>query len=159
MYLDCGYTDIHGFWQLSLDEIATLIDAASRRLKREQQMREADVKQQIIMQRNQALMIGEIVGNIFSKERHNLTQLHEFYPGLFKPEETVREMDLETYTELWKDFAYRHNERRRKQRQGGGAVELKRDHTEEATGCADGQHSATPTGDEPSTNSNENGNG
>jgi hypothetical protein len=141
-----------------LDEITELIESATRRLTREQKEREADLKQQIIMQRNQALMIGEVVGNIFSKQRHNLTPLHEFYPGLFKPEETVREMDLETYTELWEDYAYRYNERRKRMR-GGSAVELKRDHTEEATGCADGQHSATPNGDEPSPSSNENGNG
>ena len=115
MYLDIGYTDIIGFWSLSLGEISALIEAASRRLKREQKQREADLKQNIIMQRNQALMIGEIVGNI-----------KEFYPGLFTEEETVKEMDLESYTLLWEDYAYRYNERMKKKR-GGGAGEPESD--------------------------------
>ena len=109
------------------------------------------------MQRNQALMIGEVVGNLFAKQRRPLTPLHEFYPGLFKPEESVREMDLEDYTLLWEDFAYRHNERMKKKR-GGGECEPGH-HTEETSSCADGQHNATPNGDEPSPTGNENGNG
>jgi hypothetical protein len=157
VYLDIGYTDIIGFWRLSLGEIAALIDAASRRLKREQKQREADLKQNIIMQRNQALMIGEVVGNIFSKQKHPLTPLKEFYPGLFTEEETEREMDLESYTLLWEDYAYRYNERMKKKR-GGGAGEPERHHSEETASSPDGQHCAAPTGDEPGTGGNGQGN-
>jgi hypothetical protein len=142
---------------MSLDEIALLIDASTRRIKRELNQREADLKQQIIIQRNHALMIGEVVGNIFSKQKRPITPLKEWYPGLFTEEETEKEMDLESYTLLWEDYAYRYNERMKKRR-GGGAVELQRDHTEEVAGGVNGQHSATPNGDEPSPISNGQGN-
>lgn len=119
-YLDVGYTDIEWFWKSTLSEIIQLLEAAQRRLQREQKRREADTRQQAIMYRNLSLQTGESVACLFDKKKRTLTPLSEYYPGLFeKEEEKAKEMSLETYTAVWEDFAYRYNAWRRKTRGGG----------------------------------------
>lgn len=155
VYLDVGYTDIKGFWHLTLSEITELIDSANRRFKREHEKREADIKQQAIMDRNLALQIGEVVACIFSKNKSDITPLYEFYPDLFEAEKKrATEMDLETYTYLWEDYAYRVNQERKRMR-GGDANAVNGHDTEEIASSADRQHDAITDGDGASTVSDE----
>lgn len=137
VYLDVGYTDIKEFWHLTLSEISDLIDAANRRFKRDYERRDADIKQQAIMDRNLALQIGEVVACIFSKNKNDITPLYEFYPELFEKERRQsQEMDLETYTYVWEDYAYRVNQERKRMR-GGDANAVNGHDTEEVASSAD----------------------
>jgi len=138
-YLDVGYQDVRGFWTMTLPEIVALLESAKRRLKREQQMRENETRQQAIMFRNLSLQTGESVACLFDKNKRTLTPLSEYYPSLFKHEDEVKEMSLEAYTALFEDYAYRHNERMKKKR-GGEANVSTGNHTEEVASSAGRQH-------------------
>lgn len=152
-YLDVGYTDIQGFWQLTLPEIVELLQAAQRKLQREQQRKENETKQQAIMLRNLSLQTGESVACLFDKNKRTLTPLSEYYPGLFKAEEIQQEVSLETYTALWEDYAYRYNERMKRKR---GEVNGCTGHdTEEAASGSGWQHAEVTSGNEASGSTDE----
>lgn len=85
--------------------------SAERRLERERKTKENELKQQIILLRNLSLQVGEAVSCLFDKKKRTLTPLSEYYPGLFNPIEETNEMSLESYTDMFEDFAYRHNQR------------------------------------------------
>lgn len=160
VYLDIGCNDIRGFWHLTLSEISELIDSATRKLEQEKARRDADIKQQVIMLRNLSLQVGEVVACLFDKNKHDLTPLSEYYPGLFTEEETTNEMDLETYTIIAEDYCYRHNERMKKMRmqRGGDANAVRGYDTEEVASGADRQHNAIAVSDGSGTVGNEQGN-
>ena len=110
-YLDAGYTDIQGYWHMTLSEITALLEAAVRRITHDKAKQEAGAKQQIIMLRNLSLQTD--------KNRRQLTPLSAYYPGLFGAESSGGEMSLEKYTVMFEDFAARHNLRHA---QRGGAT-------------------------------------
>lgn len=119
-YLDAGYTDIQGYWHMTLSEITALLEAAVRRINRDKAKQEAGAKQQIIMLRNLSLQTGESIACLFDKNRRQLTPLSAYYPGLFGAESSGGgEMSLEKYTVMFEDFATRHNLRHA---QRGGAT-------------------------------------
>ena len=120
-YLDAGYHDVQGFWHCTLSEITALLEAAVRRIQREQRRQENETKQQIIMLRNLSLQTGESVACLFDKRKRELTPLSAYYPGLFEDSSQREEMSLDAYTVLFEDFAYRHNARRKKQKGGVAA--------------------------------------
>ena len=119
-YLDAGYTDIQGYWNMTLAEITALLEAAVRRINRDKAQQEASAKQQIIMLRNLSLQTGESIACLFDRNRRQLTPLSAYYPGLFGAESSSGgEMSLEKYTVMFEDFAARQNLRRA---QRGGAT-------------------------------------
>ena len=141
-YLDVGYQDVKGFWTMTLPEIVALLESAKRRLKREQQMRENETRQQAIMFRNLSLQTGESVACLFDKNKRTLTPLSEYYPSLFKHEDEVKEMDIHPYTDLFVDWCERANIEREKKRnkRGGEANVSTGNHTEEVASSAGRQH-------------------
>ena len=117
VYLDCGYSDQESFWRMTLPEIFELLSSAERRLKREQKMREIEMKERIVTMRNLALQTAEGVACLFDKNKKTIRGLDEYYPTLFK-DEMRQEMSLENYTDLFLDFAYRHNQTRKRMKGG-----------------------------------------
>lgn len=107
-YLDAGYVDVAGFWNLTLNEITSCLESANRRRMRDQEREEADIKLRAVMLRNLAYQITEGIAIVFSKDKKEISSLDKYYPNLFEPE-SQKEMDLETYTDLFVDFAWRAN--------------------------------------------------
>jgi hypothetical protein len=125
-----------------------MLQSKQRQIDRERKQKEADAKAEIIMLRNQSFQIGEIIQLLFDKKKKDVTPLGVYYPDLFPETSKQKEMSLETYTDLFLDFAIRTNYMRRLQRgeelNGGD-----RHNPEAASSGPNGQFPAVGNGNEP----------
>lgn len=82
------------FWGLTPGEARDIIRSVTRNLKREREIKRADLKTRIVVARNEAWQIAESVGFLIDKRNRHARTLSEYYPDLFEPEV----MTLESYT-------------------------------------------------------------
>ncbi|KAB1437560.1 hypothetical protein [Candidatus Galacturonibacter soehngenii] len=121
-FLDCGYAPSL-FWNSSLEEIIDLIQSYNRR--EEQRVKEEDtkIKTQISLNWVLAQQIGEHLGMAMGN-RTSLTPLYDYFPELFKSEKEEADRraqmnQLELNKARMEDYAYQHNERRKRERGEG----------------------------------------
>lgn len=118
MFLDAG-DDPQLFWELGIDEINDLLESYARRKEREQRQREAALKDEIVTLFNQAIQIGNVVGNLVDKDVE-IKMPETYYPELFVTDNEAdfteqagdkpklsREMEL--HKARMDDFIFRHN--------------------------------------------------
>lgn len=108
-----GYTPSL-FWDSSLLEIYDLIDSYNRRKKNETEEMEEKLKVEISLNAVLARQIGEYVASIFNKEAQ-ITSLDKLFPTLFDSDEEEVNNDMALYKARMEDYAYRHNQKLRKE--------------------------------------------
>lgn len=71
-----------------------MLEAAIKRMQREQEQRDADFKDEAFMLYVQALQIRNMIGNVLSGEsKVPVMELHEWYPDLFESPEAKAERE------------------------------------------------------------------
>lgn len=122
-FLEAGYSPLL-FWDLSMGEVIDCIEAYAKRLKRENETREAKAKDDISMLYVQALQIMNMVAHVINPKDVTIQPLSVYYPGLFSTEEdpgkdfTEQEKEedkhkltpeMELHKARMDDFIFRHN--------------------------------------------------
>lgn len=119
IFLDMGYSPSL-FWSLSLDEIYDLMESYTRKEERKRKEKEFEIKDIALLLYNQAMQTGEVLGQVLHPSADwKRTSLSEYYPNLFgEPKEFSEKNKIENELMLHKarmeDFAFRHNEARKK---------------------------------------------
>lgn len=121
-FLDCGYSPSL-FWSSSLDEIIDLIESYNRREEQRVKEEETKIKTQINLNWNLAQQIGDWF-QIAMGNKTSITPLYDYFPEFFKneKEEADRQKQmsqLELHKARMADYAYQHNERRKRERGEG----------------------------------------
>ena len=71
-----------------------MLDAAIKRMQREQEQREADYKDEVFMLYVQAHQIRNMIANVLSGDsKAPVAELHEWYPDLFESPEAKAERE------------------------------------------------------------------
>lgn len=71
-----------------------MLEAAIKRMQREQEQRDADFKDEVFMLYVQAHQIRNMIGNVLSGEsKVPVMELHEWYPDLFESPEAKAERE------------------------------------------------------------------
>ena len=119
-FLDAGYSPSL-FYELSIGEVNDMLESYARNKKREKRIREAELKDEIMMLFNQALQVGNIVGKLMDPNTQ-IRMPNEYYPELFETKEkdanfTEQEAgdkpklspEMELHKARMDDFVFRHN--------------------------------------------------
>lgn len=102
------------FWDSSLQEVYDLMDSYNRRKKNEINELEDKLKAEISLNAVLARQIGEYVASLFNKEAQ-LTPLNKFFPSLFVEDKEEVNNDMALYKAKMEEYAYRHNQKLRKE--------------------------------------------
>ena len=98
-----------------------MLEAAIKRMQREQEQRDADFKDEAFMLYVQALQIRNMIGNVLSGEsKVPVMELHEWYPDLFESPEAKAEREAiarQMYLDERAAAVARYNARFRQQRE------------------------------------------
>ena len=94
------------------------MESFNRRQEIKNKRQENDFKEKIILNYTLARTIGEHISGLFNKNA-KITPIEEMFPGLFDKEikelqEKEEKRQMELYKARFIDFAYRHNNARKK---------------------------------------------
>lgn len=92
-FLDAGYNPDF-FWDLSIGEVMDLLDSYVRSLERRITMREAVGKDLIVILRNHAHQIIDMISASTSEKGKPLS-LHDYYPDLFDDPDVLTQTEAE----------------------------------------------------------------
>lgn len=104
-FLDAGYNPDF-FWQLSVGEVIDLLDSYTRSLERKIDVRKAVGKDLIVILRNHAYQIINMISASTSEDT-KLLSLHDYYPDLFEDQDALARAEAEVaqYQASMENFA------------------------------------------------------
>lgn len=117
-FLDAGYSPSL-FYELSIGEVNDMLESYAWNKEREQRIRKAELKDEIMILFNQALQMGNVVGKIMDKNTE-IRLPREYYPDLFATENETNfteqagdkpklSPEMELHKARMDDFIFRHN--------------------------------------------------
>lgn len=108
-FLDAGYNPDF-FWELSIGEVMDLLDSYIRSLERKRDIREAIGKDLIVILRNHAHQIVDMISASTSENGKPLS-LHDYYPDLFDDQDvlTGTEAEVARYRAAMENYALAYN--------------------------------------------------
>ena len=109
--MDAGYNpDL--FWDLSVGEVMDLLDSYARSLERRISIRESVGKDLIVILRNHAHQIINMISASTSDDT-KLLSLHDYYPDMFDDPDAITQTDIEVaqYRASMENYALYFNKR------------------------------------------------
>lgn len=123
-FLEAGHSPSL-FWELSIGEANDMLIGFGERLKHEQRVREADLKDHVIMLYHQAEQTANMMSKVLAGKHAGSVRIlpvEDYYPDLFRAEDVpdvVYDRQLAARQERFRAFAARHNARLRGDENGG----------------------------------------
>lgn len=126
-FMEAGYSSSL-FWELTIGEANDMLIGYGERLKHEQKIREADLKDHVIALYHQAEQTANMISRILAGKHASsvkILPLTDYYPDLFREENEEAQaekdrLELAARNERFKAFAERHNARIRGEEDGSG---------------------------------------